>query len=683
MMARIAAFEKLFMAGAMNGSISSVPQNRVQMQYASDRGQPIMRSPVSEDNSEPPTGMIPVPEDMRRIIAAQMAVGQPYPVPQQPFRDDAPEATQQQSQQQVQQQQQIQQQRVHQHQGLWANTAPYFGKLMVGSLAGLMIMEAARENEQSNERPEGRGLFALPVQLVRSTITVLEANPVTLHTLPSLKLLLCLGVFLWVFIPSLFRAEKPHDHKCSENLTAASSPASSIDVRRQAWLTSIQTVWVPRHNFFLEAAALVLKTIKLSIRNLLGFSGYQALTGFTEEQEKARVKAWTIALDSQLAGGDVEICKSRLVLTLLASGTLPPTPMRLMLKALHIRVLLWEIVRSPAQLGIADMIAGKLARTQWNAARQLNQTLIDCRDDPMISHEDELPEHLAVLVDLECDDVLTRAVVQRAHNLAFNMPTNHLIESDIDGMDDIVNDIYISSPMDAVSAWWATEVLHTLLTEVVEGQVVSPGSIDNELELTIRATPSGSLAMLRACLARSIIIEENRGANIATALQAFGTERIDSPFCESKLIIGKGAHKSNKGLLLALQCAITIAHLPKSGKGVQVQDAKLQIIRKSLVEPQVRKAMTLLGFTAVMKLMEVATAQLRNIPIQDSSATAMTIDAMSSSLRNWIGGKAGGKCGIDDNGREKAIARCLGISKELIGRDGHAPFDTRDEGICM
>ena len=39
------------------------------------------------------------------------------------------------------------------------------GKLMVGSLAGLMILEGLVEREQSQEEPAGRGLFALPVNL--------------------------------------------------------------------------------------------------------------------------------------------------------------------------------------------------------------------------------------------------------------------------------------------------------------------------------------------------------------------------------------------------------------------------------------------------------------------------------------------------------------------------------------
>ena len=72
--------------------------------------------------------------------------------------------------------------------------------------------------------------------------------------------------------------------------------------------------------------------VKLSLRNAIGWYGFALLTGITEQQEAARVKAWGIALDSQLAGGDIEVNKTRLCLTLLASGTLPDTPARLMLK---------------------------------------------------------------------------------------------------------------------------------------------------------------------------------------------------------------------------------------------------------------------------------------------------------------------------------------------------------------
>jgi hypothetical protein len=42
-------------------------------------------------------------------------------------------------------------------------TSAMMGKLMVGSLAGLMVLEGLVEREQSQEDPAGRGLFAVPI----------------------------------------------------------------------------------------------------------------------------------------------------------------------------------------------------------------------------------------------------------------------------------------------------------------------------------------------------------------------------------------------------------------------------------------------------------------------------------------------------------------------------------------
>lgn len=127
MQQRIAAFEKLFMAGAMNGAISPL-QQPPPMQYPPQENQPFMPPPINNQNTTEasPAGMIQVPEDMKRILQAQMN-GQPYPVPQQPYNPNPSIVRQQ----QIQQMQQMQQNR-------WRNQAPYLGKLMVGSLAGLM-----------------------------------------------------------------------------------------------------------------------------------------------------------------------------------------------------------------------------------------------------------------------------------------------------------------------------------------------------------------------------------------------------------------------------------------------------------------------------------------------------------------------------------------------------------------
>ncbi|SPO04919.1 uncharacterized protein DNG_07604 [Cephalotrichum gorgonifer] len=124
MQQRIAAFEKLFMAGAMNGAINPLhhpppipyPGQADQQQYGSQAG------PGQGEGSG--AGLIQVPEEMKRILQAQP--GQAYPVPPQQYSPSSNLARQQQMQQA-----QMQQQR-------WRGAAPYTGKLMVGSLAGLM-----------------------------------------------------------------------------------------------------------------------------------------------------------------------------------------------------------------------------------------------------------------------------------------------------------------------------------------------------------------------------------------------------------------------------------------------------------------------------------------------------------------------------------------------------------------
>ena len=121
MQQRIAAFEKLFMAGAMNGAISPLQQPPPMSYPQGD--QQYMSPPVTTQGASEstPAGMIQVPEEMKRILRGHPT--QPYPI-QEPY---SPSGV---SRQQLQQMQMPQ--------GRWRGAAPYTGKLMVGSLAGLM-----------------------------------------------------------------------------------------------------------------------------------------------------------------------------------------------------------------------------------------------------------------------------------------------------------------------------------------------------------------------------------------------------------------------------------------------------------------------------------------------------------------------------------------------------------------
>ncbi|KAI0129583.1 hypothetical protein BJ170DRAFT_578888 [Xylariales sp. AK1849] len=667
MQARIAAFEKLFMAGAMNGAISPghPQQSPTPVQYPQDTNR-FANAPMTSTagGRSDPQGMIQVPDDMKRILAAQLAVGQPYPVPQRSFRPNPA----------VVRQQQIQQQQHQMQAGGWHNAGPYFGKLMVGSLAGLMILEAVRENEQSNEAPDGRGLFALPTQLIGSFMSSLDLNLMGYHmavseVLFSLKIVLLICSLWWAIIPALFKRDTPEPKVTKEDQTSlesAPSLASPIQVRRQAWLTAVQTVWVPRHNFLLEAAALSLKTLKLSLRNLIGIHRYQLLTGLTEEQEIARVKAWVIALDSQLAGGDVEISKSRLTLTLLASGTLPDTPLRLMLKALHIRILLWEA----GLTGVFNTIASKMARARWNEAKQLHQLSTQARRGTHEQSDDDLPDHLAVLLEQDADDVLNPSVVQRAHNLAWNRPTEHNAIGATDGMDSVVDDEAVRSPMDAVAAWWSSSTLVTALTNSLLIRDDQDGDItplvEDGITLAIRAAPVGSVAQNRALVARAVLFNEKRGANIAAVIQAIGpltaptavNQTVGTPASTSATtpdIDIPDSMLSEAEIYTCLQCAKAIAHLQRYGP----PDEPVSVY-PIIDEIRVNDDMSLLGYTAAFTLME-------RLAGHEFAAEACNraLERLSGSLRI----RTGKDCWLDSEVKQEMVERCLAVIRGVAGMD--------------
>lgn len=673
MQQRLTAFEKLFMASAMNGSMNPIQNQNNGMQFGQD-SQQFISTPVTTPRGLDPQGMIPVPDDMKRIISAQLASGRPYPVPQQAFQQNPAIMRQQ----QIQQQQQVQNSR-------WQN-APYYGKFMVGSLAGLMFVESLREREQSNASPEGRGLLAIPIHLLgplvsRSHVTIAGQQYSLLHIISTLKSLLLLGTLLWVFVPSLFASRPPRTqktvHAYNAKLQAVPSLASPINVRRQAWLTAIQTVWVPRHNFFLEAAALLLKTMKLSLRNTIGVHGYQMLTGLTEEQETARVKAWTIALDAQLAGGDVEINKSRLTLTLLASRTLPDSPLRLMLSALHIRVLLWQLGKQ----GVHNILAAKLARSKWNEARQLHRLTNSLRRSGPSSPDEEFPEHLALLLKQDCDDVLNENIVQRAHNLAFNRPTTHDIYSDVDGMNAVVEDPAVRSPMDAVAAWWSSLVLQRVLSGSLSDTEDSDVSeraemMANDLNKAIWIAPIGSNAQVRALVAKAVVIDEKRGANIAAVLKALGPSlnpdkhpqysRGVPPLIDAPL----SSITPDPDVQLALRCAMAIAHLQR----YEVPPYSALSVVDTIL-PGSTEGLSLLGCTAAFQLMD----RLHKHSVA-AEACATALERLSGTLRIWIGSSEGDRPGLNRELRQKMVERCLTVTKSVIGMEdlGYASMSEED-----
>lgn len=657
------SYDKFAMSGPMGMSQAATTPDGMRYQEdpfaaAAARGQPVAQA----------QGMIPVPESITNL--QQAIAAQNHYVSQ---ANGFPMYTTAQGRSGANQQQPMVNRRGTQ----------VMNKLMVGSLAGLMVVEGWRERESSGENPEGRGLFALPVNLLGRYGSALVPRfassglSVLYKSLPLVKPFLVLAAFVYLILPLLDFKPKAKKKAALIKLSPAPSPASPVEVRRKAWLTAIQTVWVPRHNFFLEAAAVSLKALKLSLRNIVGWDGYAYLTGTTKDHEAARVKAWDIALDAQLTGGDAEINKGRLVLTIMASGTLPDTPARLMLKAMHVRVLLWEVANAGyGSWYMFDEISAKIARSCWTKAQNL-QNSWSAKGEPA----EKLPEHLAALLELQCDDVMVDKIVQRAYNLAWNKPSAQNTDPD-EAMDSVVEDFAISSPLDALAAWFSSFVLNRALVQYLESNNATPSKpVTADLDLAIRTAPSNSFSHVRALVARAILISKDRNASIIAAFDALPSQP-HIPALKDRL--------SPRAMLMNVadedpmstdvRKSLTLVKCLALAKEYMVSGSNEARMRSTFVVnntflPEVR--LTLLSFVAAYKVL---------VAFSDDAAllseSRQGLERVAGSVRVWIGREAGRRSGLSTKTKGRIVQTCVTVSKTLVGMHETVTSDEGDAGYA-
>lgn len=634
---RIESYEKMAISGPMtlHGPMGTPDGGRYQQE------DPFTPPHSMQQMPGPPQGLIPIPEhiaQMRQGLPPQAHYAPAYPPYAGGSRAGPPMIN-----------------------GRRQNSM--VGKLMVGSLAGLMILEGLAEREQSQEDSVGRGLSVLPFNFA-AILAPRVSLGATSAQLPLAKVLLLFGAIFWIIAP-LFDFSSKSKKKTPGPVLLARAPslASPVEVRHRAWLTAIQTVWVPRHNFLLEVAALSLKILKLSTRKIIGWPGYAFLSGTTKEQEAARVKAWSIALDAQLTGGDAEISKSRLVLTLMASGTLPDTPGRLMLKALHIRVLLWELANAGHGLSwILGHLSAKLARRYWNMARTEHRIATNLTSKPE-SDEESLPDHLAALLEKECDQVFSFPIIQRAYNLAWNRPIAEQTVADL-CMDGVVGDFAISSPLDALAAWYSSHLLsRSLADSLKEGKTTD--AIKDDLSLAIRTAPPTSQAQLRALTAEAVLLENDRAEHIATAFAALPSPPSSTSSTGTKLMNFVSGSPAAMDIRKALALAKCLTLIDSSNPEAH-RYAVVAVNNTYLTEPTT----TLLSFVAGYKVLERF--------VQDSSLQAESsvgLERLAGALRMWMGHDAGRRTGIEHKVRSRIVSRCLEASKRLVGLSEREDFD--------
>ncbi|KAJ5155342.1 hypothetical protein N7492_008145 [Penicillium capsulatum] len=517
-------------------------------------------------------------------------------------------------------------------------------KYMLGALAGLMVLEGLGSEKSESEQ---KGLFAIPLNLfgpaksprlayveyyMRNFWYSWHARAIS-HFLLLATLIVGSAFIVFVY---LFNAEAVTQLAPSKPAAETQNDApTSSHFRRQAWLTSMQRVGVPRHRFFREWYVVTSRCFEYVLRCFMGWKLYSWATGITEEDEKGRTKTWDIAIDAQLTGGDAEISKSRLVLTIFAAGTLPRSPMRMILKALHVRILMWRVGEPGSwTFQVSNDIARALAKYQWAVARDINDALPE-------GHPDQLPNHLAALTKLDCEDVMIDSIIQRAVNLTWNRPTQEGTGDDEVLLDVVQDDPAIQCSVDALAAWWSSHLLQTALLkylEASEGGPVSKASRDefkDKIGMALESAPRLSAAYTRALVMKAVFFEQGRIESIGSVLAALPKDKRKGERNQSANFIDSSLPTSVRDeISIAVRCAMIAAIITARSSGDTSLPASFTI-QKAInwfnqlpIDPV---ELSLLGFSAVYHLLHVLASDIDYIASSESSSpSAPASDAASS-----------------------------------------------------
>jgi hypothetical protein len=225
-------------------------------------------------------------------------------------------------------------------------------------------------------------------------------------------------------------------------------------------------------------------------------------------------------------------------------------------------------------------------------------------------------------------------------------------------MDGVIDDEAVRSPMDAVAAWWSSQLVQQALVTSLEsphGDANGEGIISEKLGLAIRTSPIGSSIQSRALVARAAAASEKRGQNIAAAYQAVGPDGLNNV-------------TKNIELQTALKCAVTIAHLERGNISYQ----NLHAI-SAMGSPNLLSSMSLLGCAAVFKLMEHLYALSSEVETYGS-----VTEGLAGSLRIWIGSAYGDES-LDQSLRHQMVERCLSIAKSVVGMETDPGYGSMSE----
>lgn len=221
---------------------------------------PTVDSSTSSSWENPAQGMIQVPEDMRRLRTASM---QAQYAEQSYLACGQDEHSSSNS--------------VETGRG-GVRRARQIGKFMAGTFAGLMMAQGFGGRDPEENKHSKRSLSITPDESLwykpwqSPFVNPPYLSPNNLRcAIFALEVFVCLFVFGFSIFLYAF-CYKPNRRRQGAAQRAVSIPslASPLEVRRNAWLTSIQIVRVPRHKMFPEWVAVNLEALHYVVRQVVG-----------------------------------------------------------------------------------------------------------------------------------------------------------------------------------------------------------------------------------------------------------------------------------------------------------------------------------------------------------------------------------------------------------------------------
>lgn len=560
------------------------------------------------------------------------------------------------------------------------------GKFVAGTFAGLMVAQGLGGDSSEEGRHSKRSVSVTPDHapwLASWQVSVAHSLHLSYHrtryAILAAEVFLCLFVFGFsVFLYAFCYKPKRRRQDAPQRVVPVPSLASPLEVRRNAWLTSIQIVRVPRHSMFPEWVAVNLEALHYVVRHFVGWHGYSWMTRSSEDDEIARVRAWDIAIDAQLMGGDAEISGSRLILTILASGTLPTTPSRLILKALHLRILLWKASKDGKGTvrSLMHRAAALLAAHQWRLAQELQRAVPQTGTQPRDGTEN-LPEHLTALLQLSCSEVLTDPTIQRAYNLAWSRPTQEDVTHTDAEMDLVVEDSTIRSPLDALCAWLSSSTLQKALIASLDDTKSNASELEWNFGVALHTAPQASIAQARALAANAVFVDANRQSALSMLSHDFPSTAVPGPtitpnnISNSAIFIDSSMPEAvGYDVTLATYCALALSKLENLAEEPQVIEEALELV--SLGYQNV-DSLTWLSFATAHRLIQ--TLMLNRAYKQYGSLVVHVIPRLASwakSSREELGGHGCNSKPVLENAVNKTTAYMTESNENLCVSNEHS-----------